>query len=89
MLTIRFPSCGGGGGRGLPKPPDADPFPPGCRPPGHVTCDACWGAIPPSVDRTTDMCKNITLPQTSFAGGKNSLLMFTNLQYTIVPVLWC
>ena len=24
----------------------------------------------PPVDRMTDMCKNITLPQTSFAGGK-------------------
>ena len=24
----------------------------------------------PSVDRMTDMCKHITLPQTSFAGGK-------------------
>ena len=25
-----------------------------------------------SVNRMTDMCKNITLPQTSFAGGKNN-----------------
>ena len=26
---------------------------------------------PPPVNRITDACKNITLPQTSFAGGKN------------------
>ena len=25
---------------------------------------------PPPVDRLTDTCKNITFPQTSFAGGK-------------------
>ena len=25
----------------------------------------------PPVNRITDRCKNITLPQTSFAGGKN------------------
>ena len=40
-------------------------------PPGHVTCDACWEATPPHVDRMTDACENITLPQTSFADGKN------------------
>ena len=32
---------------------------------GHVTCDACWD----TVDRMTDTCKNITFPQTLFAGG--------------------
>ena len=36
-------------------PPDA----------GHVTCDACWEANPPMI-RMTHICKNITLPQTSF-----------------------
>ena len=53
---------------------DADP--PGGRhpldadPPGCVTCDACWEANPhPPVDRMTDACENITLPQTLFAGG--------------------
>ena len=48
--------------------------PPGCRPPppGHVTCDACWEANTHSlVDRMTEDYENITLPQTSFAGGKN------------------
>ena len=29
---------------------------------------------PPSSNRMTDRCKNITLPQTSFAGGKNDLI---------------
>ena len=55
----------------------ADPS--GCRPPflldaeppGHVTCDACREANYPSpVDRMRGTCKNITLPQTLFAGGK-------------------
>ena len=30
-----------------------------------------WGRHPPPVNRMTDRCKNITLPQTSFAGGNN------------------
>ena len=38
---------------------------------GHVTCDACWDT-PPHMDRMTHMCKNITFPQTSFAGGNES-----------------
>ena len=63
-------------------PPQADP--PGCRPPGgrppsYVTCDACWGANhhpllpspPPCTEGMINACENITLPQTSFAGGKN------------------
>ena len=57
--------------RGRPSTLDADP--PGGRPPGHVTCDACLEATPPhppTIDRVTDACENITLPQTSFAGGK-------------------
>ena len=53
---------------------------------GHACRGACmpgsmhaWGvcawvcvhhARPLPVDRMTDMCKNITFPQTSFAGGK-------------------
>ena len=41
----------------------------GCLPlvPGGCI-PACNGANPP-VNRMTDRCKNITLPQTSFAGG--------------------
>ena len=30
--------------------------------------------IQPPVDRITDTCKNITLPQTSFAGGNHQLI---------------
>ena len=52
---------------------------------GHVTCNACWEANPtgcwscdlwcilgtkPPVNKMTHTCKNIDLPQTSFAGGK-------------------
>ena len=49
----------------------------GCLLPGVV----CFGgSVPgpggvygtPPVNRMTNRCKNITLPQTSFAGGKNS-----------------
>ena len=35
------------------------------------TCKACWDTTPPPVNRMSDRCKNITLPQTSFAGGNN------------------
>ena len=58
----------------IPATPGCRPLcmhtpPPGCRfPSGHVTCDACWEATP---REQTDKCKNITLPQTLFAGGKN------------------
>ena len=33
---------------------------------------ACTEADPPPVNRMTNRCRNITLPQTSFAGGKNA-----------------
>ena len=36
--------------------------------PGGGTCPA----TPAPVNRMTNRCKNITLPQTSFVGGKNS-----------------
>ena len=39
--------------------------------PGHVTCKACWETHTPRVNRMTDRCKIITLPQTSFAGSNN------------------
>ena len=50
---------------------------PGCRlpwmqtPPGHVSCDACWEAIPIPTEGMTLACENITLLQTSFTGGNN------------------
>ena len=61
-------------------PPGADtprPETPRSRhPPGP---DTPWEQNPsqeqsPPVNRITDACKNITLPQTSFAGGKKKLL---------------
>ena len=71
MRTARSSSSGGAdlpnppGGRpetdppgGLPNPLDADPPPPGADP---------YRQTPPPVNR--HRCKNITLPQTSFAGG--------------------
>ena len=63
---------------GLHQAPPRGPDPPGPgsplgtrpprtrQPPGDQT---------PPVDRMTDRCKHITLPQTSFAGGKNSLIL--------------
>ena len=89
MRTTCFPSSNGGGGGGLLNPPIHSPLPYGCRhpypldadplpldadfpPPGHVTCDACWEANPLPC-RQTNTCEKITLPQTWFAGGKNSL----------------
>ena len=67
LLTVSY-SAGGGGicptpTPGYRTPMDADP-----PPLGYVTCDTCWEGNPP--DRLTDACENITLPQTSFAGGK-------------------
>ena len=42
------------------------------RMPRRVCIPACNGADSPTpVNRITDRCKNINLPQTSFAGGKN------------------
>ena len=38
---------------------------------GSATREKGWvGQTPSPVNRMTDRCKNITLPQTSFAGGK-------------------
>ena len=71
--------------------PDADPLrgrSPRCRPlyqryiPSHVP--AMHSGKPTTVlpqmstvqkDRMTDACENITLPQTSFTGGKNVVLI--------------
>ena len=43
-----------------PQPLNTDPS--GQRPRGHVTCGSCWDSGP-CVNRITDRCKNITLPQ--------------------------
>ena len=58
-----------------PPPPRPDPlnFPPGGGPGNlqgmlgysspETCCKACWDTTPPSVNRITDSCKNITFPQ--------------------------
>ena len=52
------------GGRSLPNAPPPNPR---RQIPRLVTCDTCWEVIPPLHHR----CKNITWPQTSFAGDNN------------------
>ena len=52
-----------------PTPPDADS--PGCRPP--------LGCRSP-LNRMTHRCKNITLAQILFAGGKNHCMTFITLK---------
>ena len=64
------PLPGGRLGRGVSSQPHLDANLPGCRPPG--------GRTPPPLTRMTDVSKNITLPQTSFAGGK---YLFLSNQY--------
>ena len=55
MRTTRLLTVSRSARGSLPNPLDADPVP--------------WMQSP-LVDRMTDTCENITLPQTSFAGGK-------------------
>ena len=65
-------------------PPECRPFPLDADPTQmqtHVDADplSCdqWcmlGSQPPPMNRMTHRSKNITLPQTSFAGGNNELL---------------
>ena len=65
LLTYPVVSHVNLGGGGLPNT-----NPPGCIPPGHVTCDAWWEANrPPTPRGQTNTCENIILPQTSFAIG--------------------
>ena len=48
----------------------------GCVPPASVAISGSGGlpgGVHPSVNRITDRCKNTTLPQTSFTGGKSCL----------------
>ena len=48
--------------------------PPGSDPPRGP--DFLFGLGTPPVNRMADRCKNITLPQTSFAGGKYEFTQF-------------
>ena len=52
------------------------PGPRGCTCPGN-----------PPVNRMTDRCQNITLPQTSFAGGNNNFVNSLTLAYTLWEIM--
>ena len=43
-----------------------------CKACWDATCNACWDTTPP-VNKMRARCKNITLPQTSFAGGSETI----------------
>ena len=71
LLTVSHSAQGGLHPKGSAQPP-------GCRPPQMQTP---WMQTPPGctppplrVNRMTDRCRNITLPQTSFAGGNNKTI---------------
>ena len=53
---------------GIPPPTPQETC---CKTCWDTSCNACWDTTP--VNRMTDRCKNITLPQTSFAGGNNRI----------------
>ena len=58
------------------RPPSWTETLPRQRPPGQRPPQVMWpvvhaGTETPPVNRMTHACENITLPQTSFAGGKN------------------
>ena len=69
-LPTRTAPCSGGGG--IPAW--------GVYLPRGYTCRGVYLPMysPPHVNRMTDRCKNIILPQTSFAGGKNMSIWFCN-----------
>ena len=70
----------------LPNPPWMQTSS-GCRPPWIQTpldVGPPGRRLPPPVDRMTEACENITLPQISFAGC-NYLLCLTSLQF---PIFW-
>ena len=74
---------------GLPNPLDADPpggRPPESDPPGGrplQKADPLEAKLRSPVNRMTHASENITLPQTSFAGGKNGLKDFFGVAVTI------
>ena len=80
MRTARLLAVSCRARRGLPPPPphppDADPLPPGYRP--HPEADTPWRQThPPWTEGMRHACENITLPQTSFAGGKYTFVVYT------------
>ena len=57
----------------------------GGSPPDTPGADPPRDQAHPPVNRMTNRCKNITLPQTSFAGGKNPFL-FTVSKSSLIAV---
>ena len=55
----------------------------GLCPRGSLSRGSLSGRAPPRVNRMTDRCKNITLPQTSFAGG-NEKNLFLIVEETLL-----
>ena len=49
-----------------------------CMPGGMYAGGACVPCTSPSGNRMTNACENITLPQTSFAGGYKHFLLTAN-----------
>ena len=82
------PPCRQTGEGGLPTPPGCRP-PSWRQTPWMQTfleadtplvlspCDAYWEVTSTPVDRMTDAYENITLPQTSFAGGNQTMKVIT------------
>ena len=65
-------TCLEGTYQGVYLPMGVCTFPGGCTCPGvcvYLPGGCTCPGTPPPVNRMTDRCKNITLPQTSFAGG--------------------
>ena len=91
IVSCSIPCISGGGGGSAQPPLMQNPspmqtpgcrLPAGCRPPGHVTCDACWEANP-LVDRRNDtrLWKHY-IPATTVAGGNETNLgQRRNLDY--------
>ena len=84
MRTARSSSRPGGGLNQAPSPRDQTPLGPGNPPPGSGTPPDQAAPLDQAPPREqTQTCKHITLPQTSFAGGKNfeKLTIFSDALY--------
>ena len=78
---------GGLPARGVPPSGGCLPLGGGASLPGGCLLPGGWGGLldgtPPPVNRMTNRCKNITLPQTSFAGGKNAQSISQRLNFML------
>ena len=91
------PECGPGDPLGVglrpPRPgPSTSPLGVGleiCKACWDTTCNACWDTIPPWTEFLIHATENITLPQTSFAGGNHSyLIQSINLSCFLMLSMW-